>query len=92
MPIKSTRSILRMGAALPTDARALSPMYFPTTILSTVLYNCWAILPITIGIENNPITNSGKAMLLTNIIEKQKEKMPNVIIGHLFVIFGILKV
>ena len=37
MPIKSTSSRFKIGLALPTAARALSPTYFPTTILSTVL-------------------------------------------------------
>ena len=37
IPIKSTSSRFKIGLALPTAARALSPTYFPTTILSTVL-------------------------------------------------------
>ena len=37
IPMKSTSSRLTIGPALPTAASALSPMYLPTTILSTVL-------------------------------------------------------
>ena len=37
IPIKSTKSRLKIGLALPTAARALSPTNLPTTILSTVL-------------------------------------------------------
>ena len=37
IPMKSTSSRLKMGLALPTAARALSPTNFPTTMLSTVL-------------------------------------------------------
>ena len=37
IPIYSTISRFRIGPALPTAARALSPTYFPTTTLSTVL-------------------------------------------------------
>ena len=37
MPMNSTRSILTMGPQEPTAARALSPMYLPTTMESTVL-------------------------------------------------------
>ncbi len=35
IPMKSTSSILSMGIELPTAERALSRIYFPTTILST---------------------------------------------------------
>ena len=37
IPINSTSSRFKIGLALPTAARALSPTYRPTTILSTVL-------------------------------------------------------
>ena len=37
IPTNSTRSRFSMGLALPTAARALSPTYLPTTMLSTVL-------------------------------------------------------
>ena len=37
IPINKTRSKFKIGAALPTAARALSPTYLPTTTLSTVL-------------------------------------------------------
>ena len=40
IPMNRTRRRLSIGPALPTAARALSPIYFPTTILSTVLYSC----------------------------------------------------
>ena len=42
-----------MGAALPTADRAKSPIYSPTTMESTVLYSCWAKLPISMGMENS---------------------------------------
>ena len=40
IPMNSTKSRFSIGPALPTAARALSPIYFPTTMLSTVLYSC----------------------------------------------------
>ena len=40
MPMNSTSRRLSTGLALPTAASALSPMYLPTTMLSTVLYSC----------------------------------------------------
>ena len=36
-PMNSTIIRFRIGPALPTAASALSPTYFPTTMLSTVL-------------------------------------------------------
>ena len=39
-PINSTSSRFRMGPEVPTAARAVSPIYWPTTMESTVLYNC----------------------------------------------------
>ena len=52
IPTNKTSSRFRIGEALPTAARALSPTYCPTITLSAVLYNCWAIFPISIGIAN----------------------------------------
>ena len=49
IPINNTIKRFKIGPALPTAASALSPTYFPTTTLSTVLYNCCAIFPISIG-------------------------------------------
>ena len=37
IPINKTSSRFKIGPALPTAARALSPTYRPTIILSTVL-------------------------------------------------------
>ena len=37
IPTNNTRRRFSMGLALPTAAKALSPTYFPTTMLSTVL-------------------------------------------------------
>ena len=37
IPTNKTNNKFKIGVALPTAARALSPTYFPTTILSTVL-------------------------------------------------------
>ena len=59
MPTNSTSSRFNMGLALPTAAKALSPTYFPTTILSTVLYSCWAILPMSMGIVKATIFSHG---------------------------------
>ncbi len=56
---KRTSKRCNTGMALPTAARALSPTYFPITIESTVLYNCWATLPINMGIENSTIRFHG---------------------------------
>ena len=50
--MNSTSSRFRMGPAVPTAARAVSPIYLPTTMESTVLYSCWARLPISSGTEN----------------------------------------
>ena len=37
IPTNSTKSRFKIGLALPTAAKALSPTYRPTTMLSTVL-------------------------------------------------------
>ena len=51
-PINSTSSRFRIGPEVPTAARAASPTYWPTMMESTVLYSCWARLPISSGMEN----------------------------------------
>ncbi len=51
-PMNSTSSRFRIGPAVPTAASAVSPMYLPTTMESTVLYSCCARLPIRSGSEN----------------------------------------
>ena len=48
-----------IGPALPTAASALSPTKRPTMMLSTVLYSCWAILPISMGMEKRMIWVTG---------------------------------
>ena len=57
--MKSTSSRFRMGPAVPTAARAVSPMYWPTMMESTVLYSCWVKLPISSGTEKRARTFSG---------------------------------
>ena len=59
MPMNRTIIRFRIGPALPTAASALSPTKRPTMMLSTVLYSCWAILPISMGMEKRMICVTG---------------------------------
>ncbi len=65
IPTNKTNSKLSTGEALPTAASALSPTYFPTTMESTVLYNCWAMLPISMGIANKVIFFQGTPSVMS---------------------------
>ena len=51
--MKSSSSRLSTGPLAPTAASAASPMYWPTMTASTVLYSCWARLPISSGAEKS---------------------------------------
>ena len=59
MPMNSTIIRLSTGPARPTAPSAASPTYRPTTIASTVLYNCCARLPSSRGIENSAMPDMG---------------------------------
>ena len=59
IPTNNTIKRFRIGPALPTAASALSPTKLPTTTLSTVLYSCWAILPINMGTVKIRIFSQG---------------------------------
>ena len=57
--------ISRPMLELPTAARALSPTYLPTTMESTVLYSCCAILPNSMGTANSAIRCQGAPMVIS---------------------------
>ena len=65
IPMNSTMSRFRMGPALPTAARALSPTKRPTMTLSAVLYSCWARLPISMGMVNFMICPTGEPSVMS---------------------------
>ena len=48
-PTKKPTSRLMMVPVVPTAARAWVPTYWPTTMVSTVLYSCWKKVPMRIG-------------------------------------------
>ena len=48
-PTKNPTSRLIMVPVVPTAARAWVPTYWPTTMVSTVLYSCWKKVPIKMG-------------------------------------------
>ena len=59
MPTNSTIIRFRMGPALPTAASALSPTKRPSMMLSTVLYNCCAMFPSSMGMAKRTIWLTG---------------------------------
>ena len=65
MPMNRTSSRFRIGPAVPTAASAVSPIYWPTMMESTVLYSCWAKLPISSGIEKRARTVSGRPTVIS---------------------------
>ena len=65
IPINNTIKRFKIGPALPTAASALSPTYFPTTTLSTVLYNCCAIFPISIGTVKIRMSSHGRPTVIS---------------------------
>ena len=52
-PAAKPTSMLMMLDVVPTAASASLPTNCPTTMVSTVLYNCWKISPIIMGRENS---------------------------------------
>ena len=52
IPMIKEMSVKMIGNDEPTAARASLPIYCPTMMLSTTLYNCWNILPSNMGVAN----------------------------------------
>ena len=67
IPMNSTSIRFSSGPALPTAARALSPTKRPTIMLSTVLYNCWAMFPSSIGIAKRTIWATGCPVRMSTV-------------------------
>ena len=65
MPINNELSIKMMGKPVPTAASALSPMTFPTTTLSTMLYSCWKMLPSNSGMVKFKISRYGLPLVMS---------------------------
>ena len=65
IPTNNASSRFRMGMALPTAARALSPTYLPTMMESAVLYSCCATLPSSMGMENSMIRFQGEPTVIS---------------------------
>ena len=70
MPINRTSIRFRIGPALPTAARALSPTKRPTIMLSTVLYSCCAILPSSMGMVNRTICFTGLPTRISTVSKR----------------------
>ena len=52
----------------PTAANASTPTNRPTIMVSTILYNCWKILPIIIGMINFVISLEGLPFVISSSI------------------------
>jgi hypothetical protein len=65
IPTNNMINRFRMGPALPTAASALSPTKRPTMMLSTVLYSCCAMFPISIGIMKFTIRAAGLPVVIS---------------------------
>ena len=79
-PIKIDISRKNTGNAAHTAARALSPIYFQTMIVSAILYTCCIRLPNNIGKANNTsvlvIFHCVKSLfILYDIQLKRKKKL-----------------
>ena len=52
----------------PTAANASTPTNLPTIIVSTILYNCWNMFPISSGIENSTKIFKGLPFVISFVI------------------------
>ena len=51
-PVETPRTIHMIHSTAPRAARAWTPATCPTTMVSTIVYSCWQILPSISGIAN----------------------------------------
>ena len=64
-PIQNPMTIKLMEPVEPTDANAPTPRYFPTIMVSTMLYSCWNKRPKTIGTKKPRISFGGDPKVIS---------------------------
>ena len=73
----------------PTAANASTPTNRPTIMVSTILYNCWKILPMIIGMINFVISLEGLPFVISSSINlfSRKNRAPEGPVSYTHVYF-----